>query len=631
MSWQPIDFQSIVTLDSVIVELLESYLDEKENVLAKAVAIALLPKEEPSPTLLSRSVLTLSAVLEYFEKSDFHLLQKEKAQEVERLAQTIPVINKAVWQYLETLEGSVTELSQQLEGITLEQWHDRLPNVITDLKELLIHKIENLVWFIRRLEAQLWRFRLGSLDPNSMQYYFQRLSKLWTTVLDKNFIPTLVKNQEFLRLLYQKFTKRYQGYLKLQSEVEPHIEKLSGYKMLHFLGRSSQQQLTKLYMLLKLWELNRSSRELPNKEFNIALRNVLSVDKAIELLKNYYQALKSKLFERSLAIKQQSADILEDPSDKEAILSGLMGYQTETHFLAMMIDQYRNFLLRMDPDPYVRTRVGFSDPTAGVEPAYTKPLLGLGFDAESLSDSYAQLIEAVSKCNAAQLVQLEHLSAEIEVRLHEMGQPLTSARALRHKVELVLEKLKELDELGSIDSKVIDYSGKTLSKLMRADWRYHVSFGIPLFHYLYATHIGLVKPVSTRQHINRMAKFNYLISRFTEWVKPQNMQIHAHDLELSINDLKAYLQDFLGSIQHAISDTSLTSDREKAELFYAETAQQVLEYRYLFGNFFYHLRQDDEFGAYIRKQFLFVDQYFESIEQKLHELKTSYITPEVES
>lgn len=612
MIWQPIDFQSIMSLDSTIVQLLGRYLDEKEQELAKTVARILFPEKELSP----ENTLTLLSTLEYLERLDFHHSSNEDAK---IFREAVPAINKTIWQYLETLEGCITELSQQLEGISLEQWHDRLSNVVTDLKELLIHKTENLIWFIRRLEALLWRFRLNSSEGKGIGYYLQPLSKLWTHFLDKNFIPILHKNQEFIRLAYKKFIKRYQGYLKLQTEVSPYMDKLGSYKILQFLGRSSQQQLSKLYMLLKLWELNRNSKELPSKEFNIALRNVLSIDKAIELLKSYYLALKSKLFERSLAIKHQAADILEGPDDKEAVLNGLKGYQEETHFLANLINQYRDILLRINPDPYVRTRVGFAEPTAGVEPAHTKPLLELTYDTESLHDSYKELIDAVSKCNSTHLPKVEDLEADIENKLHEMGQPLASAKTLRHKAEFILDKLKALDELGSLNANIIEYSGKTLSKLMRTDWRYNVSFGLPLFHHLYATHLGLVKPISSRQHVNRMMKFNSLISHFTEWVQPQHMQLHAHDIELSINDLKAYLQDFLGSVQHAISDTNLTSDSDKSQLFYEETAQQLLEYRYLFGNFFYHLKLNNEFGTYMRKQFLFVDQYFESIEQKLQE------------
>ncbi len=225
------------------------------------------------------------------------------------------------------------------------------------------------------------------------------------------------------------------------------------------------------------------------------------------------------------------------------------------------------------------------------------------------------------KKNSQQRVDISEVDPEIQQLVHEMEQPLATHRMMRSRAEKVLDKLQQLDELGSFDIHVIDYIEHVFSKLLRADWRYHVLHGIPLFHQLYAIHHGLVKPVDDRHHSNRMTKFKKLLQQVHEWVKNNKTQVHFHDIELDMSYIKGYLQDFLGYVQRASSDSSLSKD--KALELYQEIAQQLLEYRYLFGNFFYQLRQHETEGQLIRKQCLFVDQYFESIETKLFELATA--------
>lgn len=620
MNWKPIDFQSFIVLDSIIVDLLSDYLDERESLLAQEIFNAFQFSNEPLSS--SKPRLKLSSILEVLEKSDFHHLHHSPANIQQNLFnKAVATVNKALWHYTETLEGCVTELGQQLDLISLEQWHDRLAQVVGSLKELLIHKLEDLIWAIRRLETQLWRCKLSCDHLDPYMKAFTKLSKLWESILDPALIRTLMKNQEYLRVQYQKFMKRYRGYFKLQEKVNPLIDKLHTFECLGALGSSTKLDIVKLYMLLKLWELNRTERKLPSKELDVALRNVLSVDKATELLKEYYKALKDNLFKQSLWIKDKADRILSSSEEKGRLLAKIQAYDEESHVLGALVSQYRDFLLRVDPDPYVRARLGFAEPTAGAEPFYTKPLLKLSFDVEALNDSFSQLQISVKKTESLESEEFNQSSSEIDQLLHEMGQPLSSARSLRTKAEDILEKLQCLNELGSFNIKMIDYTGRILSRLLRADWRYHVVFGIPLFHQLYATHHGLLKPAMNRQHEQRLAKFSALIKEISEWLKPQQMQLHAHDVELDMNDIKGYLQDFLGTVQRTINDENLKTDNIKARQFYEDTAQQLLEYRYIFGNFFYQLRQNEEIESNIRRQFLFVDQYFESVEQKLYELQ----------
>lgn len=444
----------------------------------------------------------------------------------------------------------------------------------------------------------------------------------WKPNIDRSLLAHLDKNQEWLRSHFAKFMKRYQAYLTLLEEVDKHVDKLSKYFVLHSLERDTEQKFIELYQLLKLWEINNAAKALPMREINLALQNALSIDKAILLFNDYYKALKANAFATSLNFKGNAFELSADSPSKTHMQEFLANCQMETHTLGASITHYREFLLRSDPNPYVRTRVGFSEGTVDSEPAHTKPLLNLGYDVETLSEIYEKLTQALKK--AAQKRDRVQIDAEIQRLLREMEQPLATHRMMRTSAEALLEHLQQLDELGSFDYDMIPYVGKILSKLLRADWRYHVLFGIPLFHQLYAIHTGLTKPVEDWQHVNRLKKFQKLLRQIQDWVKSQKTQAHFYDIELDMNDIKGYLQDFFAHVQRLALDSSVK--KEAAQAQHDELVQELLEYRYLFGNFFYQLRQNESEGLRIRRQFLFVDQYFESVENKLYEMQLNIDT-----
>ncbi|MBA3957623.1 MAG: hypothetical protein H0X51_04405 [Parachlamydiaceae bacterium] len=631
MSWKPIDFHGIVSLDTPLVDLLQSYIDEKESEVAYTILRA-LPLSENAPNLTPERTtdLKLSDAVEVFTKQNYQDGDPSPAISLEEWNASVKRINTALWSYVETIEGCISELFQQLDAIGLEQWHTRLAQVVTSIKDLLSHKMEDLAWSIRRLEIQLRKGRQACEAPNSLQLLWTKVSYLWNSILDRSLLSHLKKNQEQLRSQYNKFMQRYRGFLQLQEQVDKSIEKLSNYQTLTSMDQEVGESFVKLYHLLKLWELNRTAKALPEREFIIALRNTMGVDKAALLFKDYHAALSKQLFEKSLHIKQHADDVTEDSPHRQLLLNQVSGYQTEAHLLGATIAHYREFLLRADPDPYVSTRLGFSDWVVGPEPIQTKPLLNLGYDVEALSELLERFEHAINKDPSQQQMDRANLDQAVQESLHEMSHPLATHRQMRSEAEKILNTMQQLDELGSTDENSIFYFNQVFAKLLRADWKYHVVFGFPLFHQLFAIHKGLLPAIQDRHHAVRLIKFKKLLQQILEWVKAQKTQAHAHDIELDMNDIKGYLQDFLGYLQRIINDSHLT--KEKASQLKQEVAQELLEYRYLFGNFFYRLRQNETEGPLIRRQFLFVDQYFETIEYKLHELsQRSWPEPEQDS
>lgn len=621
MSWQPIDFQGIVTLDNPVIDLLHQYLDEQEGQLSRAILDS-APYNSQSPLLpySASSPIKLSEAIEVFSKRSSQVPSETSRLPDEDWRISARKINKALWKYVETLEGSITELFQQVDQIGLEQWHSRLPHVVGSIKDLLQHKIEELTWGIKRLEDLLWKNRLSSHSASKGWALPLKLQRNWTHILDKELIVNLDKSQTFLRLQYNKFLNRYGGYVKLQEDVEKTLEKFDSYPVLPSLDKDHQYLFKKLYQLLKLWDMNKSAKAVPPRELVLALRHALSIEKATSILKYYYNALKNLLFTLSRTFKVHGTTLLEESPMKEAVQLEIGNCQEEIHTLGATISHYRDFLLRADPDPYVRSRLGFSEWVVGPEPAQTKPLLELGYDVEHLSDLCTRLSNSLKKSSShPQKTSIYDLDQEIQPLLHEMGQPLATRRMIRSKAEHVLSLLTQLDEWDSFSNETVDYVGTVLAKLLRVDWKYHTLFEFNNFHQLYSIHQGLIPSVSDRSHINRLQKFTKLLNHVQEWVTRHRTQSHFHDIELDMNDLKVYLQDFLGYVQRISQDQTLS--REKIQSLKSDIAQQLLEYRYLFGNFFFHLRQNESEGQLIRRQFLFVNQYFDSIEIKLQELQ----------
>ena len=157
---------------------------------------------------------------------------------------------------------------------------------------------------------------------------------------------------------------------------------------------------------------------------------------------------------------------------------------------------------------------------------------------------------------------------------------------------------------------------------MRADWQYNVLFEMPQFHQLYRIHQGVVGEYLDSKHQSRLSTFKGIIDELQGWVKKCDTHRHVHEIEADMNDMRGYLQDFLGYVQRAASKEGLDAYDANKEV--SEIARQLLEYRYLFGSFFHMLHQHEPEGKLIRNQFLFVDQYFEAVESQLHEMSQKW-------
>ena len=600
--WTSIDFQGIISLDQKLIQQLKAYLDQKESFLAKSLVKSILQKDPDF--FFSSAPFPLNKISKIFE--DFPLLNADALKL--NWIKVANELNSFLWQYTELLINCINELFQQLKQIDLKDWSPSLLHSLTKIKYLLMNRLEILIETLQFLEKKLQNYR--SLSLHKSKAFLYKLFNYWLPIIDKDLVFKLINSQKFLSFQYTVFFNQFNSYIQLKTDIEKSVKKFSPYEVLQQLEIFHIQQITHLYEQIKLWDENLKLKHLPSIQVSTSLRLQFSPERVINLFKEYLEALNHKLFELSRKVKDNtlSLDSLEED------FQHLPSIQAEIHRFMALIAKYRLFLLKTDSNPYVRNRWGFSEWVTGPEPSQSKILLELEQEAEEIASLFKSFQESIQKLSSERsFIDLEEIRKEIQWNLHEIGQPLSSSHTIKIHTEKILTLLYELDELGTSHSEVVLLTSQTLSTLLRLDWKYNVLFQTSAFEPLYHLHLNIVAPIPHRAHLNRLNKFKALTDQIYNWIKTYNDQGHIQEIESDMNDIKEYLQDFLANIQRYLHRNSF----EKDILFIHNVRQELLEYRYLFAHFFHLLRQSNPNERVLRQQFLFVDQYFETIESLL--------------
>lgn len=621
MSWRPIDFRGMIDLDPKIIEELEYYLQEKENRLAHQImhTFTISGAESAPPVLPSGSSLKLSDAVESFTKQ-VRALPKSDGGDLKAQEECYRVekgMNRAFWEYTEILEGCVVELFQQVRQVPLDRWHISLSVVVQALKDMLYLRIEDLMWTIRRLEKPLNEFCQKRLAKPNRWLDWLPFKK---SRIDAHLLQNLQQTETFLKTQFAGFKERYNEYLMLNIQAEESLEKMKSYAILALLDIPDQNVYVDVFRLLKMIELNPHPKREVAIETSRALKHLTSVDHVQKVFRLYLREIQEAFFTCSLEWKSLSHEEEQYPEAVKKLRAKVADLQQELRQFMLTMSRYRTFILKTDDNPYVRSRWGFTEWVVGPEPAKAKQLISLLYSAEELDANFIQFAGSLERDPLSQQNIEYHAHEEIEHLLHEMGQPLISRSMMVSRAERFLDALKACDEVGSPQISTIFYVEDKLSKAMRADWKYHVLHEFPLFHQIYRLHKGLEEVFDDPPHAFRLDRFQSLFSQMLEWVNKGDVYAHVHEIEIDMNDMKTYLQDFLASIQRAGKEKS-------SDPFFDETivkfCQELLEYRYLFGQFFLSLMNKSPDSQQLRHQFLFVDQYFETIENLLIDLKAN--------
>lgn len=596
---QTTEFQGILTLNTTLVDQLYRYLEARESKACQAILniIEMRLTEPGTPPFLPAASTPLK-VTETVELVGKKIRQSvNNRQNLTGPSDWSSVANKIsriLWDYLEVLESCVTELFQRLDQVGVEEWGIELAHIVDAIKEMLLHRLDDLDWAIRRLEYQLYEYRWAGEARASKLSMLKKAGLFWQTLLDRALRPNLEKCRKYLGFRYQKFSDQYERYIDMHTAIELVVDKFSECQVFNGLESETQDKFRKLYRLVRLWQLNNEERAMPRSETIRALRHAMSPERALSVFREYDQQLWRAFYDKSRLIKSRPWE-LSDRGSVSRIKEQIDGYRIELNTLSSTELAYHDFLLKSIPD---RNE--------------TRQFTLLSADLHQMDE----MMKDFSSSLEGKGVTLEHTIADIDQDvqsvLHEMAQPLISRSNMEVRAQHLVNLLKQLNLISNSDKRTVDYIGLTLNKAMRADWQYHVLFDQPAFHQLYTVYRGIVGSIDDRSHLNRVQKFKRLIQQLDAWVSTHDTPRHAHEIEVDLSDMKGYLQDFLAYAQRLSRE-----DEPGKEERYATIAQQLLEYRYMFGSFFHRLRDNSAEARMLRKQLLFVDQYFEAVETTL--------------
>jgi len=614
MLWQSYENQRITLLDEPMAEQLSGYLENKESLLSWQLLKAMPPFFSESGELGPLAKMPLSTSVEEFGRQ-IKRSQQISPQQTENWRATADHINHALWNYIEILEGCALELFQQIDQIGFEHWNADLAHAVATIKNELIHRMDDLIWAIRRLEHQLKDYRWICEEKQGRWVAWRKIFSSGQSILDRSMKSTIKKCQKYLNFRHGRFVDGYTGYQQLHETAEQALKQLYNFRVLSSMDVDVQGRFKRFYFLLKIWDENLTARILPLSETIRALRLMISPEGAFALFREYISNIRQCLFDKSRMIKKEFRLVFADPHSKRPILDNVASYREELKTLKKSIASYEKFSQGIEKD--------FSQKVERFPSPFYKPKATLALRFEALSkdidridDLCTSFNSSVEKETALDSKLTTNIENSIDMHLHEMGQPLASSKFMRHHAKALLTHLQELDELGSFHPEVVAYVGRVLCKAMGTDWKHQVLHSFQEFHHLYEIHHQLTIRMDDRQHLNRLHKFRRILEQIEQWALRDEALKHIHEIELDINDLKVYLQDFLAYIQR-LKPQQILEKKEDESSEYFKANQALLEYLYLFGNFFHKLNLNEPSQLLIRKQLLFVNQYFETIERAL--------------
>lgn len=593
-----------IGLDRALMARLQDYFLEREDRIVKVLFSFLslgTPRlDSPDLPLCSQEFAGVQEGVNVFLARIKNESQKDKGTDKDFIQR----LNASLWDYVSVLEACVDELFQQVKQIPIDCWHLSIGEIVPKVRESIALHINQLSDAIKRLE--------GPLKKRLHQGFFSSLFE--EGPIDRKILNRLSEANHGLQREYTAFARLFDAYQNVNGQVEKEIARLDDYSILALLESSEQNLYIDLFGLIKTLASNQKGESQVNLFVSDAIKRLASIENVFYVCSRYYKELKEAFFSTSLEWKALNSEGHPWEHLVDVIKTKIEEYKTELHDLIYLVSHYRRFLLKTDPNPYIRSRWGFTEWTVAPEPVQAKKFIQLLYSCEELQEAFDRFSESL-KLAAVLTSDEEGIKREINQSLHDMGQPLISKEMMRGRVYTFLKNLDRFDEMGNPHLAVIEQTHSWLAQAMKEDWKYNMLHEFPLFQRIYTFHKGLEGAIDDPAHAFRIERLQRLFNQIEEWVEKKTLHAHVHEIECDINDMKSYLQDFLGTVQRSIK-------AESSDLFYEENKQklrqELLEYRYLFGRFFYAIASKGDSEIQLRSQFLFVDSYFESIDMLLN-------------
>ncbi|MCE5315999.1 MAG: hypothetical protein LLG04_01370, partial [Parachlamydia sp.] len=449
--YQTTEFQGILTLNTNLVDQLYRYLEARESKACQAILniVEMRLTEPGTPPFLPAATTPLNLT----ETVD--LVGKKIRQSINsRQNLTGPSdwrdvakkISSVLWNYLEVLESCVTELFQRLDQVGVEEWGIDLAHIVDAIKEMLLHRLDDLSWVIRRLEHQLYEYRWAGEARLSKFSYLKKAGLFWQSLLDSALSPNLEKCRKYLGFRYQKFSDQYERYIDIHTAIELVVDKFSECQVFNRLESETQDKFKKLYRLVRLWQLNDTERALPRRETVRALRHAMSPERALGIFREYDQQLWRSFYDVSRLIKARPWE-LSDRGNVSRMLEQINGYRVELSTLSSTALAYHDFLLKSDSGLRNKSQEGVSRS----EKQETRQFSYLSADLHQMDEMMLEFIKSLEGKGITPEQTIPDIDQDVQSLLHEMAQPLISRTNMEGRAQHFVNLLKQLNLISNSD------------------------------------------------------------------------------------------------------------------------------------------------------------------------------------
>lgn len=516
--------------------------------------------------------------------------------------EVIASINHAFWEHVDLLAAAGNEMIGQLQQTSLENWNEEFHAIVLKFKELLTHRLEDMVWAFRRLEELLLGYRAVCQEHKNWWLVVGKFWGKFASILDRGILHTLFRVDEELLIHVKEFTAQWTALQRYQQLVRTEHNALQVNPIVRLLSLEDRRLFERLYEWLHIMQRNQSDPALPPKICLLTLERLAKPGAIYLLVKHSYQQAERLLVQYS---HQWQADQKEDIMSSAAILKeGIEHVIQMVRLYLQSIGEQESGL----KSTLLRRWWGGKPSKGRLAIQFNRSLKEL----EKLAGWTQEFIEAVHR-GMDPVIEEKHIQWVQQMRelFHQIDQPFSSRTRQQVWAEQFVELVEQANELCCPLKNIHKELTQAYLQALKIDSPYQTLEEQGRFHELFQLHRAFLPPLVQGPHQARMRQFHAILKRVRYRAQRRLLSNHLQELEHDVAMVQEELQRLLAAIQRGEG-----GENGGPEAIFT----MLLDYRQLFASFFFAMRQLEGSGRLPSHHFFFVHQYFDAI-QKAEEKK----------
>ena len=296
-----------------LLQQFRAFLDQREAKLADELTLTIIPSPGELGKVhlhgsghmkLTQALQTLTTLIRDLNEDQ---IPPDKGYSA------IGVVNRALWSYVEVLDGAVYELIQQLQQTDIQSWDQHFFEVVLAFKELLVHRIEDTIWLYKRLEDLFLTYRAVCRKRKNFWIVFGRVVSYFSSLLDGTLFKHLVRAEENLNRAYKSFSTGFKSYQAMCVIAEEKSLKFKDFIIFQQLSFNHQSQLLALFRLLRIREENIRQKLLDQAYIDQAIKNLGKSTLFGLYFRDFFKHLKEQFFNISRQWQEKHEKNIEIP------------------------------------------------------------------------------------------------------------------------------------------------------------------------------------------------------------------------------------------------------------------------------------------------------------------------------